>query len=47
MPLVHDNAQQLVLVGIWYADEWVRTADGWRIAERVQQKGFLHGLPAR
>ncbi|HLY33889.1 MAG TPA: nuclear transport factor 2 family protein [Jatrophihabitantaceae bacterium] len=46
MPLTHDGRQQLVLVGIWYADEWVRTPQGWRITNRVQQKGFLHGLPA-
>jgi hypothetical protein len=44
MPLTHDGKQQLVLVGIWYHDDWVRTADGWRIANRVQVKGFLHGL---
>ena len=44
MPLTHDGQQRLVLVGIWYHDDWVRTADGWRITNRVQQKGFLHGL---
>jgi hypothetical protein len=44
MPLTHDGNQRLVFVGLWYHDEWVRMPDGWRIAKRVQRKGFLHGL---
>jgi hypothetical protein len=44
MPLSHDGKQTLVFVGIWYHDDWIRTAEGWRITKRVQQKGFLHGL---
>jgi len=44
MPLTHDGTQRLVIVGLWYHDDWVRTPDGWRITKRVQQKGFLHGL---
>ena len=40
-----DGAQQLLYVGLWYHDTFVRTADGWRIAKRVQQKGYMHGLP--
>lgn len=44
MPMAQDGAQRLLLVGIWYHDDWVRTADGWRIANRRQVKGFLHGL---
>lgn len=39
-----DGRQRVVFVGIWYLDSWRRTAGGWRIAERVQQKGYLHGL---
>ena len=44
MPLSYEGPQNLVFVGLWYHDDWVRTADGWRITKRVQQKGFLHGL---
>jgi hypothetical protein len=44
MPLTHEGTQKLVLVGIWYHDDWLRTPGGWRIAKRVQVKGFLHGL---
>jgi hypothetical protein len=44
MPLTYEGKQNLVFVGIWYHDDWVRTSDGWRITKRVQVKGFLHGL---
>jgi hypothetical protein len=39
-----DGKQQLLFVGLWYLDEFVRTADGWRITSRRQQKAYLHGL---
>ena len=42
-----DPAQPPMFVGLWYVDELVRTPDGWRIASRVQEKGYLHGLPVR
>lgn len=31
---------QIYLVGIWYVDEFVRTADGWRMSRRVEEKCF-------
>lgn len=34
-------------VGFWYLDDFVRTPEGWRIRRRVQQAGYLHGLPRR
>ena len=42
-----DPATPPLFVGLWYHDTFVRTADGWRISSRVQQKGYLSGLPAR
>ena len=42
-----DAASPPMFVGLWYLDELVRTAQGWRITSRVQQKGYLHGLPSR
>ena len=42
-----DEAQPPMFVGLWYHDAFVRTGDGWRIASRVQQKGYLYGLPSR
>lgn len=42
-----DPAQPPMFVGLWYHDTLVRTDAGWRIANRVQEKGYLTGLPAR
>jgi hypothetical protein len=42
-----DPAEPPLFVGLWYVDSFVRTAQGWRISSRVQQKGYLHGLPSR
>jgi len=42
-----DESQPPLFVGLWYHDTFTRTADGWRIASRVQQKGYMHGLPSR
>ncbi|MGB2921012.1 MAG: nuclear transport factor 2 family protein [Mycobacterium sp.] len=32
--------QQIYFVGIWYVDEFVRTAQGWRMSRRVEEKCF-------
>lgn len=42
-----DASAPPMFVGIWYHDALARTADGWRITSRVQQKGYLFGLPTR
>jgi hypothetical protein len=31
---------QIYFVGIWYVDEFARTADGWRMTRRVEEKCF-------
>ncbi len=31
---------QIYFVGIWYVDEFVRTAEGWRMSKRVEEKCF-------
>ncbi|MGV9796969.1 nuclear transport factor 2 family protein [Mycobacterium sp. NPDC003449] len=31
---------QVLFCGLWYEDEFVRTADGWRMTRRVETKGF-------
>jgi hypothetical protein len=41
-----DPARPPLFVGLWYLDSLARTPEGWRITSRVQQKGYLHGLPA-
>lgn len=39
-----DGGQQVLFVGLWYVDDFVRTPAGWRIRSRTQQRGYLHGL---
>jgi hypothetical protein len=34
------DAGQIYFVGIWYVDEYVRTAGGWRMTRRVEEKCF-------
>lgn len=31
---------QIMFCGLWYDDEFIRTADGWRITRRVEAKCF-------
>ena len=40
-PMVVDGAH-VFFVGLWYDDALVRTPDGWRFAERVQEQAYLH-----
>ncbi|HEX2212217.1 MAG TPA: nuclear transport factor 2 family protein [Mycobacterium sp.] len=35
-----EGPSQIYFVGIWYVDEFVRTADGWRMSKRVEEKCF-------
>ena len=40
-PMVLDaEAKQVLFIGIWYDDEFVRTPDGWRMTRRVETKCF-------
>ncbi len=40
-PMVIDaEAKQILFCGLWYDDEFVRTAEGWRITSRVETKCF-------
>jgi len=46
-PMVYldaDAKEQVYVCGLWYDDRLVRTPDGWRIAERVEEKCYLTGL---
>lgn len=47
-PMVHrgeDGADQVFFIGLWYRDTLVRTAGGWRIAERYEEIGWTHNVP--
>ena len=37
---------KLFYVGAWYDDKLVRSEDGWRIAERFEEKAFFDTRPA-
>ena len=38
--VLNAEAKQVLFIGIWYEDEFVRTADGWRMSRRVETKCF-------
>lgn len=40
MVLPGQEPPQVLFCGLWYADEFVRTADGWRMTRRVEEKCF-------
>jgi hypothetical protein len=37
---VEDTKAQVMFCGLWYDDEFSRTADGWRMSRRVETKCF-------
>lgn len=37
---------QVMFLGLWYADRFVRTPNGWRMAERVEERSWGHNVPA-
>lgn len=39
-PMVLNGDGQVLFCGLWYDDEFVRTADGWRMTRRVETKCF-------
>lgn len=40
-----EGAEQVMFLGLWYADRYARTPAGWRISERVERRGYMHGMP--
>ena len=40
-----DGGTHVWFCGLWYCDKLVRTPDGWRISERVEEKSYFHNLP--
>ena len=40
-----DGKSHVFYCGLWYLDLIVRTADGWRIKERVEEKSYTHNMP--
>ncbi|MCX7284955.1 MAG: nuclear transport factor 2 family protein [Novosphingobium sp.] len=47
-PMTHraeDGETQVFFIGLWYRDRLVRTAEGWRIADRYEEAGWTHNVP--
>ncbi len=47
MILDENDDPTVMLCGLWYVDKLVRTADGWRIKERVEEKSYMKILPGK
>jgi hypothetical protein len=45
LPGENGGAPRTFYVGLWYHDKLVRTADGWRIKERVEELSYFHNAP--
>ena len=40
-----DGGRQLFMLGLWYVDAYRRTAAGWRIEKRVEEKSWVFNTP--
>ena len=46
MVVDHEGEQRVFFIGLWYCDDLVRTAEGWRIALRREEKSWSYNAPA-
>ena len=47
-PMVVDlgtDQKQVMFLGLWYTDKLIRTPEGWRMTERVEEKCYDHNVP--
>lgn len=42
-----DGGTQVMFIGLWYNDRHVRTASGWRMAERCEEACYDHNVPGK
>lgn len=40
-----DGSSQTFFLGLWYADEYRRTVNGWRISRRAEEKSWVFNTP--
>lgn len=45
VPRPGEEGSDTMFLGLWYLDRFVRTADGWRIRERVEQRCYDFNMP--
>jgi ketosteroid isomerase-like protein len=36
---------QVMFLGLWYRDKFLRTPEGWRIRERIEENCYAHNVP--
>lgn len=41
-----DDSRQTFFLGLWYLDRYRRTAQGWRIVQRSEEKSWAFNVPA-
>lgn len=39
------ESKQVFMLGLWYVDKYVRTCNGWRISERLEEKSWVFNTP--
>jgi hypothetical protein len=39
------GGSQIMWLALWYVDRFVRTRDGWRMSERVEEAGLQYNVP--
>ncbi len=42
---IGDGKFQIAYFGLWYVDKLIRTENGWRIKERVEEKSYIFNFP--
>jgi len=47
MTLGEGDDADLMVCGLWYVDKLVRTPEGWRIKERVEEKVYMRVFPGK
>ena len=45
MMAMPDGKAQVFFLGLWYIDEYRRTAEGWRISRRTEEKSWVFNTP--
>jgi hypothetical protein len=40
-----DGGTQLFMCGLWYLDQYIRTEQGWRMRERVEERSYVFNAP--
>lgn len=44
-PMVAKDSGRLMVVGLWYRDEFRRTSEGWRITHRYEESSWRYNIP--